>query len=182
MKKLLNLLTSMRRSRLGNYIVPGIYSSLLGSGEGVEGLGRFRLFEASRHQQKDVTPHSHRFDFCCLVLSGAVHNTTWNQSKTNSGDAYREVFLDYAGAPGRYVRRYADIDCWTSATGTYEAGEWYSMRHDEIHSIVFEKGTSVLFIEGPEVTATTKALIPWVDGKEVDTLATEDWMFQEVPL
>jgi hypothetical protein len=70
----------MRHSRLGNYIVPGLTSHLVGGAE----FGKVRVFSTERSARDFITPHSHRFDFTSLVLSGTVHNTLYIKSAANA--------------------------------------------------------------------------------------------------
>ena len=62
--------------------------------------------------------------------------------------------------------------------GRHEAGSWYGMKHDEIHSIGFSNDAVVLFFEGPPVAEGTVILEPYVNGQHLQTMATKPWMFQ----
>lgn len=66
---------------------------------------------------------------------------------------------------------------WQEKVTTYKAGCTYSMTHDQIHSIRFDRDTQVLFFEGPQLTTQSRMLEPWVDGKVVPTFRTASWMF-----
>jgi len=55
----------------------------------------------------------------------------------------------------------------------------YSMRHDEIHSIVFGRGSQVLFFEGPEKTDKSTILEPVVKGLVIPTYENRDYMFNK---
>jgi hypothetical protein len=68
---------------------------------------------------------------------------------------------------------------WKRKPYTYMAGDTYSMGYEEIHSIRFDRGTKVLFFEGPQVTNLSWMIEPWVNGKCVPTFRTEDWMFEK---
>lgn len=169
----LNLIRSMRRSGLQNYIVPGLLSSLVGGAE----TGAVRLFEASREQHTDITPHSHRFDFACLVLRGSVVNRLWCQG--DEGELYVASTLIYGGEPGSYRQKpETESTYWGHRDYRYAVGEWYSMKAEEIHSIKFSADAMVLFFEGPQQANTTRILEPSVDGHRVQTFMVAPWMFE----
>jgi hypothetical protein len=167
----------MLNSRLDNYIVPGLVSELVGG----EVNGKVRLFHTNRTATDFVTPHSHRFDFTCLVLKGIVRNTLFVEGG-ETGDEWCASSIDQVcGADGllNYTHtREAAPTRWTQDTHVYEAGDTYSMRFDEIHSIQFSRGTKVLFFEGPWLTRQSRMIEPWVGGRVVPTFKTESWMFQ----
>lgn len=171
----LELLRQMSHSKLTNYVIPGLSSSLLGQKH--PQLGCVRLFECNRDHEDYVVPHSHRFNFQCLVLTGSVCNTTWQQD--DSGDQFAITELTYQGKPGSYTERGGAVALFKPLCKWYKEGEWYGMLRDEIHSIAFSRGTSVLFFEGPELTPYTKILEPFVDGKRVPTFRVKPWMFQK---
>lgn len=184
---LLEAVKPMLRSRLRNYIVPGLTSYLVGGGL----YGKVRLFSAERHTREFITPHSHRFDFACFVLKGRVTNTLFTQALY--GDPKEDAWClseinQVCGVDGleKYVHTRCDeATFWVQEEFVYEAGDVYRMKHNEIHSIQFEKGSEVLFFEGPPVTTTSSMLEPWVNGKVVPTFKTEDWMFDrsdDVPM
>lgn len=168
-------LAHMAHSKLTNYIVPGLASSLIGG----NGHGCVRLFESSRSHQENITPHSHRFDFQCLVLCGKVTNDIWRSVDTDDadGDAFTATELIYEGKPGEYARKVVWSDRFNASRSTYFQGEWYSMKSNEIHSIYFDRNTKVLFFEGPEVTNKTLILEPCVDGVRIPTFDVKQWMF-----
>jgi hypothetical protein len=164
-------LEMLLHSKLSNYIVPGLDSYM---------LGRARLFENTRVQPTTITPHSHRFDFACCVLRGAVVNTLWLPTDNPlRGDKFAKTTLQYKGTPGEYSRLSPDVGTYMPVSTTYEAGSWYSMRHDEIHAIVFSKDAIVLFLEGQEKTKDTCILEPYVNGKHVPTFSVQPWMFEK---
>ena len=66
---------------------------------------------------------------------------------------------------------------WHQEMYSYLAGDTYFMRHTDIHSIRFEKGSEVLFFEGQPKAPGSAMLEPWVDGQVVPTFKTEPWMF-----
>jgi hypothetical protein len=179
------LFTTLRKmlyNRLDNYIIPGLSSELVG---GVDG-SKVRLFTATREARDWITPHSHRFEFAALVLKGVVHQTLFTPPIPGAGQGdqwCRSTIDQVCGADG--IRQYnhtreTEPTWWVQRTWDYEAQQVYRMEPDQIHSIVFEKGTQVLMFEGPQVTSTSVMLEPWVNGKIVPTFRTEPWMFEKV--
>jgi hypothetical protein len=180
--KLAEGLEALRNNTIQNYIVPGLKSSLIGG----EKFGKVRLFEAERPTDEFITPHSHRFDFTCLVLVGQVINTLYTAcGATRSPNAlpWTASSVDQVcGEDGLrdYVhRRSHEPTWWERHDYYYGPGNVYGMKTNEIHSIKFSKGAKVLFFEGPELTKTGIMLEPWVDGKLVPSFKTEEWMFQK---
>jgi hypothetical protein len=168
---------SMLHNRLQNYIVPGLTSHLVGGGE----HGKVRLFFAERNTRDIITPHSHRFDFTCLVLSGFVRNTIYHEGINGEEDWCISTIDQVCGANGlrEFVHTREDSPTrFKRETSEYKPGDTYSMKYEEIHSIEFTKGTTVLFFEGPQVVSRSKMIEPWVDGKVVPTFKTEPWMFE----
>jgi len=159
-------------SPLQNYVIPGLTSYLL-STPGPDGV--VRLLQNSRLQLTNVTPHSHRFDFTCLVLQGCVLNRLW--TRQDDGDLYAATKLVYQGKPGSYKTEFAGPGAWTFSEQHYHEGEQYDMKANEVHSILFSKDAIVLFHEGPQVSDTSIILEPYVDGKIIPTFKVEPWMF-----
>lgn len=175
-------LRAMANNRLDNYIVPGLRSELLGGPE----HGKVRLFTSTRGARDWITPHSHRFDFTSLVLAGEVHQTLFEpvlDAQRHTGEEWCRSRIDQVcGANGirEYVHTREDKPTrWLQNTTVYYGGDTYSMDASEIHSIWFERGTVVLFFEGPQVTPTGVMLEPWVNGKVLPTFRTEPWMFEK---
>lgn len=74
-KEFMVLLQSMQHSPLGNYAgLPGLTSHLIAKSD----HGCVRTFSSPRYTEEHITPHSHRYDFTCLVLRGYVENTTYD--------------------------------------------------------------------------------------------------------
>lgn len=175
---LIDIINDMKHSTLRNYIVPGLSSSLVGDGGS---HGKVRVFDAGRETKEFITPHSHRFDFTCLVLRGVVQNTLF----TLGGRVCEKWCLSsvdqVCGADGllnyKHVRETAH-SLWSSETLTYSMGDVYHMDSDEIHSIAFARGAMVLFFEGPPKTFRSVMLEPWENGRVVPTFRTEKWMFE----
>jgi hypothetical protein len=142
-----------------------------------------RVFKAGRQARDFVTPHSHRFNFCAIVLAGEVHNTLYTPAlhPTDGDDWCTSVITQVCGKDGLHNfdhTRATQPSRWLQYTDNFSPGNAYYMGFEEIHSIVFDKGTEVLLFEGPELTKTSVMLEPWVDGKCVPTFKTEPWMFE----
>lgn len=59
-------------SRVDNYAgIPGLTSWMIGTSPNG---GKIRMFHSYRDHDEFITPHSHRFDFECLVVEGEVEN------------------------------------------------------------------------------------------------------------
>lgn len=170
-------LLAMAHSPVSNYVIPGLTSYLIG--ERSE-RGTVRLFHCSREHQEAITPHSHRFDFQCVVLRGSVRNRLWHRAAAyhQSADLFQASSLVYQGAMGNYTKEPGEIAMWTYADHYYNAGECYSMRADEVHSIYFSRDALVLFFEGPAASDRSIVLEPHVDGEAIPTMETRPWMFQ----
>lgn len=167
------LLKSMARSEVRDYVIPGLTSALIGG----EGKGMVRLFSQERHHEEPITPHSHRFDFNCLVLAGHVRNRTWFAA--DDGDPYQESVLEHHGQFGDQTRRKAvGIQRWAYTETTYFDGEVYAMRAEEIHSIYFGRDAEVLFFEGPSHSSTSVILEPVSGGRVIPTFRVDPWMFR----
>jgi hypothetical protein len=168
----IKMLLAMRHSPLRNYIVPGLTSWLIGS---PSENGCVRMFQCEREQMEFITPHSHRFDFQCLVLAGNVENRIWSR-ETYAGDWYTSSTLVCEG-PGKYKTVGGTIGRWSSTARIFNTGDCYSMTHREVHSIKFSKDACVLFFEGPLADDSSTILEPHVDGITIPTFKTESWMF-----
>ena len=178
---LLRTIASMTHSEVRNYVLPGLGSFLIG---GVEGKGQVRLLSSDRDSREWVTPHSHRFDFACLVLDGWVENILFLEGFGERPNRYgRGTLHPVAGGLGRYelVREDKPVAFGEAAT-VYKAGEVYSMSASQIHSIRFGVGARVLFFEGPNVKDYSSILEPYSEGKTVPTFVTAPWMFEGAPL
>ena len=161
--------------RLKNYIIPGLFSTLLAT-PAVGGC--VRLFEMTREQEYDITPHDHRYSFQCCVLSGTVDNRRYRTQATE----YREM-AGYVSLPYNPVTHALDEErpTWMHGQFTdeqFSEGDWYSMSKDEYHSIRFSKGAKVLFIEGPNEKEESACLLPYVNGRICNTFIWRDWMME----
>lgn len=174
----IELLKSMASSTIGNYVLPGLDSSLIGKGDGQ--LGNVMLFEASRDQRMSVTPHSHKFDLATFVLRGRATNHIWFPGEEGHHDEFSlvETTPVDGGLGNGMTWKQGDRGPWTRTSRAYCTGESYSMSYDEIHSVDFSRDAILLFIEGPQVSASSTALLPVVDGEVLDTLRVEPWMFK----
>jgi len=178
---MINTLNAMKHSPIRNYVIPGLTSWMIG--EKASDGSCVRLFECERNHVEPIVPHSHRFDFACHVLEGVVTNRLWRKDDEPTGkrhfDAYTAISLKYLGEVGNYSRSVIGVDEWCYQDRTYKAGERYSMKANEIHSIYFSKGAKVLFFEGPTETDSSVVLKPFVDGETIDTFKVESWMFKK---
>ena len=173
MEQIVKILSEMKNSSISNYAIAGLTSSLVGG----ESNGCVRLFEQERCQQDFITPHSHRFDFTCLVLAGEVTNRCWSETCEVMGDFFEETIITYCGNIGEHHRKIAGRNFYEYHDHTYQAGECYSMSHDQIHSIIFGKESKVLFFEGPTLQDTSLIIEPVVNGSVINTCLKKPWMF-----
>lgn len=168
----IDLLQLMRTNTVRNYVIPGLDSSLLEN-------GKVRLFESSREHAEPITPHSHRFDFFCIVIQGQVTNVTWEPCEAHEGDEFQCSQLTYQGEIGQHDVSEVSRGYWRPASVRYKQGEIYSMRHNEVHSIYFKRDTKVVFFEGPQLTDHSLIIEPVVNGELIPTFQTQPWMFQK---
>jgi len=167
---LVNIISSMKSDGVFNYAIAGVDSYLLNN-------GRVRLFECSRDHQDQITPHSHRFDFACLVLEGHVVNITWHEVDDNNGDFFEESVLTYNGTIGEHKVQKSGRSFYYPTRVKYTKGDTYSMDSDQIHSIQFSRGAKVLFFEGPAFKDTSLIIEPVVNGEKIPTYVKRDYMF-----
>lgn len=163
------LIKKMSTNTVDNYVIPGLSSSLLEN-------GKVRLFECTRHHREQIVPHSHRFDFYCLVLEGEVMNHMWREDE--GGDEFHVSTIRYKGGIGKHDTVNARLAKYKMHTNRYGPSEWYGMTHEAIHSITFSKGAKVLFFEGPQVTDKSVVLEPYVNEERIPTFKVESWMFK----
>lgn len=168
-------LMTLAHSPVHNYVVPGLTSLLLGGGYP---NGNVRLFINERQHVEPITPHSHRFDFQCLVLDGEVTNRIWREADAKTGDMMAVSQLVYEGSIGKYSKGLIAHSYWRYYDKTFKKGEVYSMVSTEVHSIYFSRGAKVLFFEGPNCTDKSIVLEPVVNGDRIETFKTEPWMFR----
>jgi hypothetical protein len=165
---------TMKHSPIHNYGgIPGLTSWLVG-GQSENGL--IRLMECSREHHEPIIPHSHRFDFHCVVLAGQVTNIIWE--RVGRGDAYQESALAYGGEPGVYNLVPEGVSNWATTSTTYSIGDVYEMAAEQVHSIYFGRQSSVLFFEGPRRADASLILQPFVDGEVVPTFEVKPWAFK----
>lgn len=175
---ILRAVLEMRNNPIRNYIAPGVTSWLIGG----TGNGKVRMFTADRATREWITPHSHRFNFTCLVLRGTATNILFERSwNSDEGDLYAFGMLEAkCGGLGGYnfIPGDADVKRMKESSTTYAAGETYSMTAEQIHTIRFSRDAAILFFEGPEVMSQSTVLEPWSDGRRVPTFETRPWMFE----
>lgn len=173
---LITAVLAMANSPIRHYIAPGLTSSLIGGPQ----HGKVRLFCSERETREWVTPHSHRFDFTCLVLRGWAENIIFTrQWGADGADLYSAGTLKRNEAFGQYEFTPSTEACaYVESSKTYNEGDVYAMTHEQIHSIRFSRDAMVLFFEGPEVTESSLVLEPWSSGKRVPTFETRPWMFE----
>lgn len=175
---LIEAVAEMQNSPVRNYIAPGLTSWLIGG----NGHGKVRMFTSDRDTREWITPHSHRFNFTCLVLRGSVNNILFERSwHATEGDLYAVGILKACGGGlggYEYLPEAEGIKRWREIEHTYGAGDTYSMTASQIHTIRFSRDAAVLFFEGPELTDQSFVLEPYSDGRRVPTFATQPWMFE----
>lgn len=171
----IQMLDLIKHSPVRNYIVPGLTSWMINdAGE----LGKIRLFQCERDHQESIVPHSHRYDFSCAVLKGHVYNIIWKETLSNEdGDLFTESVLTYQNEIGKFNVINSSLKRYKYESAIYREGDWYHMRHNEIHSIEFSKGAKVLFIESAIKCETSIMLEPNVNGQTIPTGEVKDWMF-----
>lgn len=162
-------------SPVHNYVIPGLTSSLLDTTS--KPGSTVRVFTCSRDHQEVITPHSHRFNFECIVMRGQVTNRIWKREA--GGDTYQTVVLEYSGEIGKHIKRKREVQEWTYHDEVYVQGQTYSMSADQVHSIWFSRGAVVLFFEGPQVQNHSIAIEPYINGEMIDTMTVQPWMFRK---
>ncbi len=95
MQNVIDVIDRIKSDRVINYAIAGLDSYLLGN-------GKVRYFECSRDHQDQITPHSHRFDFSCIVLAGMVTNRIWVECDDQSGDFFEGSIITYDGVIGEH--------------------------------------------------------------------------------
>lgn len=151
-----SIVDAMKANTINDYLIPGVSSSLLEN-------GKVRVFDQTRHQTENIAPHSHRYDFVAFVLKGQVRNHVWVKEEKDS-DRMHVVIQKYLGEPGKYELLHESDSGFRKETSFYGVGDIYGMTSDQIHSIEFERGSKVLFFEGPQISYKSKVLLPVMDG------------------
>ncbi len=139
----LSHIEKLMHSPVRNYIIPGLTSWLIGE---PSTCGKVRVFTCERDHQEQIAPHSHRYDFQCMVLQGQVDNIIWNESIL--GDEYCVTEMIYKDEIGNYEKSDRTVKRYQCHSRKYNTTECYYMQSNQIHSISFSKGTVVLFFEG----------------------------------
>jgi hypothetical protein len=172
MKQVIDLLNTLKTSKVENYVVAGLDSYLVGN-------GTVRYFECSRNHQDQITPHSHRFDFACIVLAGEVTNRVWKKTaRMDKGDTFVESTLVYDGVIGEHTVVEGELGSWCYEDALYTSGQCYGMSAEEVHSIQFSRGARVLFLEGIDITNESKIIQPFVGGELIPTYQKLSYMFK----
>lgn len=172
------MLMKMAHSPVANYVIPGLTSRLIGHPDRYGTHGTIRLFECERDHQENITPHSHRFDLQCWVLAGSVMNRLWKQVGDSypNADLYELSELQYK-AMGDYKTYPVEQKRYIYEDQTYVAGDCYSMKASEIHSIKFSRGAKVLLFEGKSY-AKSFFIEPVVQDEVIRTFQVAPWMFK----
>jgi hypothetical protein len=170
MDKVLEAVLSMKGETVHNYVIAGLNSTVLTK-------GLVRLFENTRMHEDAITPHSHRFDFTCIVLEGEVTNITWRRCREEDGDLFQISELTYKGYIGSHTLTKLGLGHFNPFKRVYRVGDTYRMSSDEIHSIRFGRGTKVLFFEEPYKTDKSVIIEPIVDGVHIPTYEVKEYMF-----
>lgn len=174
MKDLVAVVDKMKSHRISNYVIAGLDSYLLG-----EERGMVRLFENSRDHQDSITPHSHRFNFTCLVIAGRVTNRIWEECNEEEGDFFESSRLDYSGEVGSHIKTPEGRGWWKCEDHYYGTGETYSMDADQVHSIKFSRGAKVIFFQEEDMLKSSLIIEPVVNGEVVQTYKKLDYMFKD---
>ena len=172
---LYNHVKASMHSPVHNYVIPGLTSWMLGNPKHTD-KGCVRVFTMDREHEEPILPHSHRFDFQCIVLKGDVTNCIWERHP--EGDLYQRSEVTYTGKFGKHSKIPKDIEKYSSFYTTYSEGNSYGMTGDQFHSIYFSKGALVLFIEGKNYLSTSEVLEPVSNGEVIPLFKTEPWMFK----
>lgn len=170
MEQLLKIIQEMKSSKVSNYAIAGLDSYLLEN-------GKMRIFECSRNHQDQITPHSHRFDFACLVLKGTVINKIWTECDEKQGDLFELSRLFYSGIIGSHSKEPDGRSWYNFRSKVYNAGDVYSMKAEELHSINFSKDSVVLFFEGCQDLDESYIIEPVVNDQVIPTYENKPYMF-----
>ena len=174
---LVSKILRMESSRtLRDYIVPGLYSYLL---EEYPDGGKLRMFHMTRHQELYIVPHNHRFDFKCCVLEGRVTNYLYVRSVVASPKKKYAMFGYEPSDRTLCMQRPKKFPYYDIEKTDYTAGQTYEMAAEQFHSIWFQKGTKVLFHEGPQIRSGNEVLVPHASGVVCNTFMSHDWMMLE---
>lgn len=173
---MIECLKKMRHSPAHNYVIPGLTSWLIGAPHPTHGC--VRMFTMDRVHEENIIPHSHRFDFRCVVLEGKVVNHLWEETTEVLGDPYQISDVSYEGILGKHRQTPIRNGWFRRVSATYDRGTEYGMLAEQFHSIQFAKGTTVLFFEGPNRLDLSQVLEPISQGEVVPLFRTEPWMFK----
>jgi hypothetical protein len=185
--KIDSIVRTMQHSRIQHYALPFLDSYMIGGGP----HGKVRLFESGRNTEEFIIPHSHRFDFTCLVLKGEVWNyvlrtQNWGPDGPRANFYLKSRLIPKKELPGEYEKQSVSWGWYEAERSRYTAGDVYSMNATQIHYIEFSRGARVLFFEGPAVENSSVILEPATEEltctgpirTAVKTFKVEPWMFQ----
>ncbi len=113
-------------------------------------------------------------------MKSEIYNTLFLPSKQSYADQYSLGTLKRVGEEmGSYeIERSGVPENYEGHQNRISAGESYSMKANDIHTVSFHRGTKVLFFEGPTISDTSVFLEPFSNGQVVKTFETRPWMFQ----
>ncbi len=183
LKQLNKFIESMKGGSIKNYILEGLTSTLIDQGS-------IRLFESSRHQTRQITPHSHTYHLFCVVLSGGVFKKTWTLYEGEFGERSEADFktdefmlstIEKTDKFGKYKKTNESVGRYFNRIAKFNTGNCYEIKQGEIHSIDFSKDAVVLVFQSPEVEEISQVIEPIYEGEVIETLITEDWMFLKQP-
>lgn len=163
-------------STLENYVIPGLRSVAYLKTD--DNGAMLRSFEMTAHQEYYITPHNHRYNFECFVLDGEVENTIFNPIEATRATA-DHVIVPYDEAKHDIDLEKTEFVRAISSSRKHPEGDWYSMRHDQFHTITFAKGTRVLFLQGASVVKVSHCMLPYNAGRICNTFIWRDWMMTE---
>lgn len=168
---IINLINSIKHSKIPNYILPGVDSYLL--------HGDIRILESCRDTREFVTPHSHRRNLHCTVIQGEVLNVEYQKTGSPSAATWYCSTLRYLSKGEYQVIPTPEPETYYETYKRYSAGDSYTLLAQNIHSISFKKGTVLMLQESGEPTPSSVILEPaGSDGQRIPTFHVAPWMFK----
>lgn len=105
-----------------------------------------------------VHPHTHRYAFTTLVVSGIVTNTRFSRRSLESDPGIAYVKRDYDNDTREMgPATPAPLHAYSAA---YRSGETYALSPQEVHTIAVEPGTILALFQGPDVLRQTSIYLP----------------------
>ncbi len=124
----------------------------------VEGLYSIPLYQSDKYVErmfidtlgntKLVAPHNHRYDLLLRVTSGVINHTIWEPDPMGSIEMHHFDWkspIDNGGL-GEFVYREESARYRVTSQDMY-MDSCVEMKHDQIHSLVTEPGTSWIVTE-----------------------------------